>query len=129
MWRRRKCRNCGFSYTTQERLVLDEVLLIRDSHEDHPYSQGGLIAGIIKALEAVGAPSDQAYWLAQTVEERLLRAQQQSKQWQPVTTQRLNLITYDTLSAYHPVAAAAYAAAHKLETKQSKLFKRKRRSI
>lgn len=112
VWRRRKCHNCGFSYTTQERLSLEDVLLIRGKNNDYPYSSGAIVAEIIKALTAVGAEPHKAYWLGQTVEDKLISSQRTGGTWQPITAAHLNQLIYETLLPYHRVAAEAFASIH-----------------
>ncbi|PLS80846.1 hypothetical protein CYG49_03700 [Candidatus Saccharibacteria bacterium] len=127
IWRRRTCPQCGFTFTTSEVLPLDELLVIhKNNGAKAAYSRGLLLASIIDSLRPTGADISQAYWLVITVEEKIIAAQKQRNAWQPVSTELLARLTYETLLAFNTVAGITYGAAHGLMAAPTQKRKRGR---
>jgi transcriptional repressor NrdR len=110
VWRRRKCSNCGQTFTTFERpsLADNKPIHLSDSKTDI-FNLGKLIISISKAF--THSPQDAEYnalWLAQTVEDTL------STQHQTITPEDIEAVTHQTLKRFDELAAVQYAAQHQL---------------
>lgn len=110
VWRRRKCANCGQTFTTFERpsLADNKPIHLSDSKTD-TFNLGKLIISISKAF--THSPQDAEYnalWLAQTVEDTL------STQHQTITPEDIEAVTHQTLKRFDELAAVQYAAQHQL---------------
>lgn len=114
VWRRRHCLNCGFYFTTYENIALDEVLLIQKSDQKLPYNRGKLLASLIDSLRSSGNDVSHAYWLVQTIEQKLLDRHRNAGAWEPITSDSLRTIAYETILAYNTIAGFSYGASHGL---------------
>lgn len=118
VWRRRKCSNCGETFTTFERPSLaDNKPIILPSGETDVFNLGKLIISINKAFTHAPKEGEKnALWLAQTVEYTL------STQHTTITPEDIEAVTHQTLKRFDELAAVQYGAQHQLisSTRQSR---------
>ena len=110
VWRRRKCTECGTTFTTYERPSLaDNKRVILESGGSDMFNLGRLILSIAKAFtHAPQEAQHSALWLAQTVEDNL------SSEREVITPGDIEAITHEVLQHYDELAAMQYAMQHKL---------------
>jgi transcriptional repressor NrdR len=110
VWRRRKCGNCGGTFTTFERPSLaDNKPIQLASGGTDIFNLGKLIISINKAF--THDPDEATYnalWLAQTVEDTL------STQYTAITLEDIEAVTHQTLKRFDELAAVQYGALHQL---------------
>lgn len=110
VWRRRKCPQCGTTFTTYERPSLaDNKSIDLLSGGTDTFNLGKLILSISKAF--THSPRDGEYntlWLAQTVEDTL------SSQHETITLEDIEAVTHTTLKRFDELAAVQYAAQHQM---------------
>lgn len=111
IWRRRACPQCGAVFTTYEQPVLDNLTVLAQNGLTSPFNIGKLIISVSRSfLHNKQAADYDSYFLAQTVQEQLI------KQNDPLSAQAIARTTHAVLQRYDPVAALQYAAQHHLIT-------------
>lgn len=113
IWRRRTCLNCHKIFSSYERPSTD-LLRVAHSLEDSltPLSVGKLTLSIAKSFSHnLHSAEYDSMNLAQTVELKLL-----SLNKNPLVSDEIADITYETLKRYDELAAIQYAAQHHLIT-------------
>lgn len=111
VWRRRRCSNCKTVFTTYERPSLDGQLILGGDQTPHPFNIGKLLTSIARSFQHNKQAADyDSYFLAQTIETRLLMSKRQ------LSSDDISALTHDTLKKFDPVAAVQYAAQHDLIT-------------
>ncbi len=112
VWRRRRGTVTGRTFTTYERPSLADARTIqRPDGSSDTFNLGRLIVSIAAAFaHDLHAAQYDSLWIAQTVEDTLLRT--------PGTLQLADITatTYHVLSKYDNFAAVQYAAKHRLAT-------------
>lgn len=72
-WRRRRCRNCGFSFSTREYIEADQYLQVTSPNgPTSPFSRARLLLSLAKACEHYEEKADIAFSLLATIENQLL---------------------------------------------------------
>jgi len=112
IWRRRHCQNCQTTFTTYERADLSGTLRVRtaDPKVTEAFSSAALLLSILQAVTYAGGVPESAYWLAETVTERLLT---QPTQDEPIDSKQIARLAQDTLQNYDQLIGLAYTARHK----------------
>lgn len=111
VWRRRRCVNCGFDFTTQEKPVLTSTIYVlnKNTGAKTPFYQGVLIRSIAKSFA-----HDEQYGIinAPPLCETIIA------QLEPVgsllTTDMITDACHTVLKRFDTTAAAQYALAHKI---------------
>lgn len=113
IWRRRACGGCGQAFTTYERPALHEELTVENSHTCQMFNPGRLYTDILECVAPYNhGRYDDAFWLSQTVEERVILLGKKS-----ITTVQIKELVYDALKNYDQVASIQYAAKHGMNNK------------
>lgn len=115
VWRRRRCQQCGFTFTTSEITDIAGIYKVSAGKQASPFSPAKLILSLLQVLEYSSQPTDDAFWLAQTVQQKLIRVHRPAQQLVP---NDIASICLDTLQQYNAVAALAYATRHGLKTRR-----------
>lgn len=102
IWRRRHCRVCGYTFTTHENIVLEDYLTV----EHESFSTPRLAWSLTPHLPAGKESADNAYWLARTVGEQLLKKQQPD-----VSRADVIASAHTALNAFDPAAGMRYGLA------------------
>jgi transcriptional regulator NrdR family protein len=114
VWRRRRCQQCGFTFTTQETIDIATVYSVSSDKPSGPtaaFSTAKLILSLLQVLEYSSQPADDAFWLAQTIVQKIIKAHRPDKNLLASDIASLSLMT---LQNYNAVAALAYASRHGL---------------
>lgn len=111
VWRRRSCKSCGLTFTTEESVSeADFQIMIRsESGQERPFSFARLLISIYGSMpvkSAQNAPED-AFWLATTVAHEI----QQSGS-DLLTLRDLSTLTYEVLSRFDVTMGMSYGAQH-----------------
>jgi transcriptional repressor NrdR len=108
-WRRRKCLNCNKTFTTYERIAASDTLkCIKPKGQTVDYSFGQILLDIAACFDhAPEKRANKAYWLAQTVENKLLTRNETA-----ITTQTIAKTVHDVMSSFDRFAAIQFAARH-----------------
>lgn len=69
--RRRECGNCGFRFTTYERIERPQLIVIKNSGTHELFSREKLLAGLYRACEKTTVTSMQLEQLVDRVEQTL----------------------------------------------------------
>lgn len=69
--RRRECEQCGFRFTTFERVETVPLIVVKKEGARQEFSRGKLIRGLIKACEKRPVPTDKIESIAIEVEKEL----------------------------------------------------------
>jgi transcriptional repressor NrdR len=111
VWRRRHCQRCGNTFTTHERVALNDQRTIVDvTGKQQPFNLGRLIISLHRAFTHMpDQGKSDVLWLAQTIE-TLLVAQTMSS----VTAEQVIHTAYGVLKKYDELAAVQYAAQHQI---------------
>lgn len=71
LWRRRRCLSCGKEFTTRELVDSEGLLAVHTTNKKPvPFSKAKLTLSLIKVCDH--RTDDAAYWLANTVEQKLI---------------------------------------------------------
>ena len=115
VWRRRRCKECGYSFTTTETVDITEVYqIIRSGGSKSaamPFSRATLTLSLLEVLTYAGADQEDAFWLEQTIEQKLIKLYRPKD---PVATADIAAATLASLQSYNQLAALAYASRHGL---------------
>lgn len=111
VWRRRQCPKCGTLFTSYERPSLEDQHILSNTGQQMPFSIGKLTASIARSFQHNKQAADyDSFWLAQTVETKLLL------HGTSLSSDDIAALTHTTLHQFDPVAALQYAAQHDLIT-------------
>lgn len=72
-WRRRRCQSCAREFTTREEADPQSILRVGKAKYTTPYSRAKLTLSILIACEHRADHGEAAYWLADTIEQKLYR--------------------------------------------------------
>lgn len=115
VWRRHSCKECGFTFTTSEAVDLSTIYKVSANPDQpratQPFSAARLTLSLLEVLDYATQSSDDAYWLAQTVQTKIIET---IRPKQRLTTEHIAEICFEILEKYNQVAALAYAARHNL---------------
>lgn len=117
IWRRRKCPACLYIFSTDERPRYTDIT-VTDSIDGSktPFNPGTLTISIASSFQHNQTHGRTAAWdLMETITAKLFGVTAE-----PVTTDLLARLTYDTLRAYDQVAGAQYALTHHMITTSKK---------
>jgi transcriptional repressor NrdR len=105
--RRRECRNCGYRFTTFERLSEPEVFVVKRSGDREPFQLDKVIAGVRAATKNRPVDDEQIVTVARVVEEHV-RAIGGS-----VTSEQIGVSVLDQLKELDEVAYIRFASVYK----------------
>ncbi len=106
VWRRRRCKDCGHTYTTYEDIALDQLLVVSDKAR-LPFHHTKLLISIASCFEHVPKKrAENAEALTKTVEAKLL---QKGTETSP---QAICEAVYISLKHFDRLASVQYAAKH-----------------
>lgn len=71
-WRRHRCTNCAFTFTTRETIDWNGSISVETSDKILPYSYSRLLSSVLSAVSRCEAPTDAAVDLANTIEQQLV---------------------------------------------------------
>lgn len=104
--RRRECLQCGWRYTTFERVEEMPLIVVKRSGHREPFDRAKIVAGLRSATKNRPVQPEQLEALAGEVEERLRLEGQ-------VTSQQIGLAVLDRLRYLDDVAYLRFASVYK----------------
>lgn len=108
VWRRRKCLNCGFIFTTYEEISLDQLTVTAGKHTI-PFSDARLLLSISRCLEHKDEKkAEHAKWLSHHIISELVKQKSNT-----ISTGAITMLTFETLKRFDELASIQYAARHK----------------
>lgn len=117
VWRRRRCPKCLYVFSTDERPRYIDII-VTDSRDEAkaPFNPGTLTVSIANSFQHNLFRGRESAWdLMETITARLFGVTAE-----PVTTDLIARLTYDTLRSYDQVAGAQYALTHHMITTSKK---------
>lgn len=72
-WRRRRCEACGREFTTRESADPESILRVGTAKRTTSYSRAKLTISILSVCDHRADHGEAAYWLADTIEQKLYR--------------------------------------------------------
>ncbi len=105
IWRRRRCLECGESFTTYEQADLGFLKVIKKDGKKERYSRAKLFSGIYGAFLDIKAKQNAVDAVTDTVEAKLLDARQAE-----MTVSQIANIVLQTLKHYSTAAFVRYLA-------------------
>lgn len=117
IWRRRLCMNCHKVFTTYERPAFyEEFYVVNSKGVQKKYNPGRVFLDVLTCFEPhKEAHFDDAFWLSQSIEDRLIRLGSPI-----INTQVLKEAIYSTLTQFDEFAGQQYAARHRFQMKTKK---------
>ncbi len=122
IWRRRHCKACGHTFTTDERPRLSHTQAVWDPKHDKTmvYNPGKLVISIALAFGHNVAKGKESAWDLMETITAILATQFQGS----LSTDDITAVTHQTLKNFDEAAALQYAMQHQLLTST----KRRRKS-
>ena len=115
-WRRHICDQCGYSFTTYEKPVIDLIVISQNGKKNN-FSIGKLMLSIARSFNHDDRlAASYSYDLANTIQDKLTLLQNEHT----ISPQYIAKITYSILQNFDQIAALQYAAQHNLITPQRK---------
>ena len=109
MWRRRRCLVCKREFTTYETVDLEKILkVLNNTKKITGFSRAKLQLDILRVTEH--RKDDAAYWLAQSVEQQLMRLGATTDGH--ITTTQIREVCETILKHFDTVAFVKYLATH-----------------
>lgn len=105
--RRRECRNCGYRFTTVERLAEPVVFVVKRSGDREPFQLDKVIAGVRAATKNRPVDDDQIASLAEAVEEHVRGL------GGTVSSEEIGMTVLDHLQELDEVAYMRFASVYK----------------
>lgn len=109
-WRRRRCEACGGTFTTREDADPQSILRVGNMKRTVPYSRAKLTLSILSACEHRTDHGEAAYWLADTIEQKLYRLA--AGKHNAVTKRHILQVTLDVLKNFDATAYITYLTRH-----------------
>jgi transcriptional repressor NrdR len=106
-WRRRRCDNCGFEFSTREYVESGDSLQVTTNGKLLPFSQIKLLLSLARATEHYKKP-DIAMYLMAIIENKLLHNSEKGV----ISVQDVLQATLKTLHSFDTQSFVAYLAAH-----------------
>lgn len=121
-WRRRRCESCKREFTTRESIDSESVLSIGTAKHPSPYSRAKLTLSILRTCDHRADHGEAAYWLADTIEQKLYSAAAGSNNI--VSKKTVSSTVLGTLKDFDTTAYVKYLAAHSptLDARTLKLY-------
>lgn len=108
VWRRRRCSKCHCTFTTYERVSINDELIIQFNKGKAPFDPGILVQDIALCFGHAPEKAAKAYWLAQTVENILL-----SKRQLIIPSTHITSVAHNVVKAFDLLAGEQYAVRHR----------------
>ncbi len=106
VWRRRKCKQCNFVFTTYESIALDQLRVALSGDQEIDFSHVVLLMSIARCFKRSDASVETAEALCRTIESQLL------KEGQKTSPEAICEVSYGVLKHFDHIVALQYAAHH-----------------
>jgi len=108
--RRRECLQCGYRFTSYERIEEKPFMVIKSDGRRQPYDRSKLEKGIERALEKRPVPINIIDQLSNEIEDAAIK---QAKESREISTADLGELVLSKLSAVDKVAYIRFASVYK----------------
>jgi transcriptional repressor NrdR len=106
--RRRECTNCGYRFTSYERVEKPQLVVIKSNSNRELYNREKLLAGLLRACEKTSISSVQLNKLLVEIEHELYAIGNQE-----VTTSKIGDMAMEKLLNLNEVAYVRFASVYK----------------
>ena len=119
VWRRRRCGNCGFVFTTNEAPLANELLeVVYADGTSAPFSLPRLSINLFAFLaHHQERAADDAYWLSETIYRSLVK---RGNSGQAIPVHELLRAIHEVLNRFDALAGLQFATKYRLVTNISK---------
>lgn len=106
--RRRSCINCGYRFTTYERLERPQLIVIKNDGTRELFNRSKLLAGLYRACEKTPVTSLQLDQLVNDIEQQLYACDDAE-----VSTTKIGELVMDNLAPVNEVAYVRFASVYR----------------
>lgn len=106
--RRRMCTNCGYRFTTYERLERPQLIIVKNDGTRQLFSRDKLLAGLYRASEKTAITSLELEKVVDTIEQELYEQGEQE-----VRSTRIGELVMDQLATLNEVAYVRFASVYR----------------
>ncbi len=106
--RRRSCPDCGYRFTTYERIERPQIIVIKNNNIRELFNRDKLLAGLYRACEKTPVTSLQLEHLAADIEHQIYACSDQE-----VTTVQIGEMVMERLAALDEVAYVRFASVYR----------------
>ena len=108
IYRRRECKNCGFRFTTHERVQLRDLIVVKSTGEQEPFDREKLFRSLKVALRKRPVDEDRIQRSANTIQRTL-----ETNAAKKVPTETIGQMALDRLAELDKVAYVRFASVYK----------------
>lgn len=110
LWRRRRCPSCHQEFTTRETIDAEAILKVQTpDNKSIAFSRARLLLSLLKSCDHQ-TQQDNAYWLCQTIEQKLIRQATQTEG--TVTTEQITTAALAVLKNFDTPSFIKYLTYH-----------------
>jgi transcriptional repressor NrdR len=106
--RRRSCINCGYRFTTYERLERPQLIVVKNDGTRELFNRSKLLAGLYRACEKTPVTSLQLDQLVNDIEQQLYACDDAE-----VSTTKIGELVMDNLAPVNEVAYVRFASVYR----------------
>jgi transcriptional repressor NrdR len=118
IWRRRRCQQCGRSFTTYEAADLGFLQVVKKQGKSERYSRAKLFSSVYAAFLDVAGKQHTIDAVTETIEAKLLDLQSS-----PISTEEIAAVVLQTLKHYYTTAFVRYLSHKTNLTSEAQLRK------
>ena len=106
--RRRVCENCGFRFTTFERIEEMPLLVIKKDDKRQPFNRDKIVSGLVRSAYKRPVSSEDIESLVNRVEQRIRQLDSNE-----IPTQKIGEIVMDELAALDDITYIRFASVYR----------------
>ena len=106
--RRRKCEQCGYRFTTYERLERPQLIVVKNDGTRELFNRAKLLAGLYRACEKTSVTSLQLEKVVDVIEQELYACGEQE-----VRSKKVGELVMDQLARLDEVAYVRFASVYR----------------
>lgn len=106
--RRRACPDCGFRFTTYERMERQNIIVIKNNGNRELFNREKLLAGLYRACEKTPVTSIQLEGIVTNIEQQMYAGGEQE-----ISTARIGDMVMDQLALLNEVAYVRFASVYR----------------
>jgi transcriptional repressor NrdR len=106
--RRRACPDCGFRFTTYERMERQNIIVIKNNGNRELFNREKLLAGLYRACEKTPVTSIQLEGIVTNIEQQMYASGEQE-----ISTARIGDMVMDQLALLNEVAYVRFASVYR----------------
>ncbi len=106
--RRRECENCGFRFTTFERIELAPLLVVKNNGTRESFSRGKILNGLVRAAEKRPISGDELEQITDRIENNIRKLGTNE-----ISTKQIGESVMDELAKVDDVAYIRFASVYR----------------